>query len=64
MSVTFEMDFNLRVVDRNLFTVLDLLSDIGGLSQTFLSLASSIVAVWHYDGILDAYMSKRLFRLS
>ena len=56
MSLTFEMDLDLHAVERSQFTVLDLLSDIGGLESMFMSLMGSIVAIWNWQGLADTYL--------
>ena len=46
MSIAIEMDLDQKVIERSNFTILDLLSDIGGLESIIFSLLSFIVGLW------------------
>ena len=50
------MDLDLRIIERNLFSMLDLLSDIGGLEAMFVSVAAVIVTIWNWHGLTDIYL--------
>ena len=49
MSFTIEFDLDLKVVQRNLYTILDLLSDIGGFTTIFLKGLSVLIAIWNFN---------------
>ena len=51
------------IYDRTRYTVLDLLSDVGGLSGMFASIFTSFMAAWNYNQ-LDNFMVMNLFKLS
>ena len=55
------MDLNLMTYDRSRYTVLDLLSDVGGLSGMFASIFTSFMALWNYNQ-LDNFMVMNLFQ--
>ena len=59
-SVMIDMD--LTIIQRNGYTVIDLLSDIWGI-QSFLSTAISFfIGIWNHN-LLDNYLVSRLFTL-
>ena len=47
MSITIEMDLDQKLIERNNFTILDLLSDVGGLESIIFSLLSFTVGLWN-----------------
>ena len=49
MSFVFEMDSDLIVVQRNIYTILDVLGDIGGFMSIFVSGLSFLIALWNYN---------------
>ena len=49
MSFGFEMDPDLIVVQRNIYTILDVLGDIGGFMSILLSGLSFLIALWNYN---------------
>ena len=48
MGVSFEMNLDQKVIERNRFTILDLLSDIGGFMSMITGGLSFIIASWNY----------------
>lgn len=56
MSVTLEMDLDLGVVERNYFTVLDFLSNIGGLNAILTSFLAIMISIWHWHGLADSHL--------
>ena len=48
VSVTFEMDLNLMLVERKVYTVFDCLSDVGGLLGILVSCFSIFSSIWNY----------------
>ena len=63
MGVSIEMDLDLRVVERTIFTVLDLLSGIGGLSSILAVSANTVIVMWHWHGLPDYFLISHLFNL-
>jgi len=49
VDVTVEMDLNLTIVFREGYTVLDWISDIGGMQGMLLGLLAAFVAFWNYN---------------
>ena len=56
------MDLNLQNYSRSIYTVFDLLSDVGGLTGMFVSIFAVITASWNY-GYFDEFMISRLFKV-
>ena len=62
VSVTFEMDLNVTHIERKLYTVFDMLSDVGGLLGILTSIAVLLNAIWNYQAF-DNFMVSRLFKI-
>ena len=62
VSVTFEMDLNVWHIERKLYTVFDMLSDVGGLLGILTSIVAVISAIWNYQAF-DNFMVSRLFKI-
>lgn len=54
ISVTIEMDFSLQTYERTLYTLFDMLSDIGGLSGILIAILALIVSAWTYNSFDNA----------
>ena len=63
-AITFEMDFDLQVVERDIFTILDLLADLGGLTSILISGFAGIVAIFNWDGVVDNFLIKKLYSMT
>ena len=61
-DVTIEVNPNLRVVARDMYTFLDLLSDIGGMQGILISGMAYALAFWNFNQF-DNFMVSRLFKL-
>ena len=48
MIISFELDPDRTVVQRNIYTILDLLSNIGGFTSILISALSFLIALWNY----------------
>lgn len=62
VSVTIEMDPNLLMYERSVYTIFDLLSDLGGLNGILMTIFGLICATWNYNAF-DNRMVKRLFKI-
>ena len=48
LSITVEMDFDTITYEREVYTILSLLSDIGGLSGILMSVCGLLMMAWNY----------------
>ena len=62
MSITIEMDTGLMTYERTVYTLFDLLSDIGGLSGILFSIFLIIVGSWNHNKF-DNMLVSRLFKI-
>ena len=60
MQVTWEFDLDLFRVDRKVYSILDLIGDIGGFYDGLVILFTLILAAIHFNS-LDHYMIEHLF---
>ena len=49
MDITFERDLNLTVVTRDGYTILDWISDIGGIQGILISAIAIMISYWNYN---------------
>ena len=49
MAVGFELDLDLRKIERSSYTILDVLADVGGLSPVSTVLATELLAVLNFN---------------
>ena len=56
------MDLNQKVIQRQGYTTLDLISDIGGLQGILISVFAIIVGIWNHN-MLENLLVSRLFKL-
>ena len=49
MNLTFERDMNLVVVVRDGYTILDWISDIGGIQGILISAFAIMISYWNYN---------------
>ena len=61
-SVTLEMDLSLKTFERSVYTLFDLLSDIGGLSGILFSFFLLMNNAWNFNKF-DNMLVSRLFKL-
>ena len=62
VSVTFELDLNMIHIERKLYTVFDMLSDVGGLLGILTTFAAFFNSIWNYQAF-DNFMISRLFKI-
>ena len=60
--MTLEMDLNRIDYSRAVYTVFDLLSDVGGLTGMFASIFAIALGIWNFNAF-DNHMSTRLFKI-
>ena len=63
MEMFFEREYNKTEVERSIYTILDFLSDLGGVQSIFISLFTLALALINYKHP-DAFMASRLFKIS
>ena len=56
------MDLNLLQYERQIYTVFDLLSDVGGLTGILSLLFSVITSIWNFQSF-ENFMVSRLFKI-
>ena len=56
------MNLNQLVISRNGYTLLDYLSDIGGMNGMLVSCATFLLAFWNYNMVYDSMITK-LFKM-
>ena len=60
--MTIEMNMNLKMIQRNSYSILDLLSDIGGMLGMLISGINFLLIFWNYN-YFENYLVTRLFKL-
>ena len=63
ISVTFEMDLNLKIIDRQVYNILDWMGDIGGLGEACFFISYVILSIIHF-GALDNMIIRELYRVT
>lgn len=63
LDITIEMNLNQVVIARDGYTLLDFISDIGGMQGMLISGAAMLLAIWNYHYAENLLVSK-LYRLS
>ena len=58
----YEMSLDLLIVSRNSYTLLDILSDVGGIESIFVTCISLILSILNYK-YFDSYMVSHLYQL-
>ena len=62
VSVTIERDLDLWHYERSVYTMLDLLSDVGGFHGMLILILALVASAWSYNS-LDNFMVSRLFKI-
>ena len=55
------MNMDLTVIQRDGYTVLDILSDVGGLQSVLISAFAILLSVWNHN-YLNSYLVSKLYR--
>ena len=63
ISITFERELNLKAIDRQVYNLLDLIGDIGGLGEGLFFMTFTLLSVIHF-GALDNQIIQELFRVT
>ena len=61
-AVTFEMDLSVLQIERQVYTVFDMLSDVGGLTGIVAILFQLVTSLWNFNSF-DNFMVSRLFKI-
>ena len=59
---TVEVDLALQTYERSIYTMFEMLSDIGGLTGIFISIFSIFIAIWNFN-VLDNFIVSRLYKI-
>ena len=62
MDMSFEMNLNQVVLSRQIYSSLDLISDIGGIQAILLSFCGIVLSIINYDNF-DTFLASKLFKL-
>ena len=57
------MNMDLKILHRNGYTVLDMLSDVGGVESIFVTAFAFFISIWNHDNF-DNYLVSHLFTYS
>ena len=61
MAIGIDMDLDLDVIERSHYTILDVLSDVGGIASVTTSIVALILSILNYNN-LDSQMIRQLFK--
>ena len=62
MDITIERNLNKNMIARSGYTILDWISDIGGIQGILISAVAIVVSYWNYN-YLENFMVSKLFRI-
>ena len=62
MDITFELDLDRTLIMRKSYSILDLLSEVGGMIGILMVFFSSVVSCFNFNNF-DNYMVSRLFKV-
>ena len=60
LQVTFEFDLNLYRIDRGVYSILDWISDIGGLSDGLVLIMAALIPIINFH-TFEHFLIERLF---
>ena len=63
MALAFEINLDLLFVNRDGYTAIDVLSDIGGMESIFISGITIFLSLWNYKHF-DSYMASQMYKVS
>ena len=62
VSVTIERSLDIWHFEREVYTLLELISDVGGFSNALFVVLALTIALWNYN-MFDNFMVSRLFKI-
>jgi hypothetical protein len=62
MDITFEMNLDQKVIACAGYTILDYISDIGGMQGMVISFMTWLIAIWNFN-MFDNHMVTRLYKM-
>lgn len=62
VNIAIEMDLDVKEISRSGYTVLDLISDIGGMQGVLISGLGIIVGIWNHN-MIENHLVARLYKL-
>lgn len=60
LAITYELNRDLRIIRRHVYSILDYLGDLGGLSSSLFALFAVCIIVFQYKAAIN-YVSSRLY---
>ena len=63
MTISLEMNFDLGTIERNLYTILDLCSDVGGLAGTLVWFLNTLILLLNRHGFVDIFLISKLYKV-
>ena len=63
ISVTIERSLNILQYERSVYTLLELISDVGGFTSALLVMLALTAQIWNFNN-LDNFMVSRLFKIN
>lgn len=61
MDLVFVRDLDYKKINRSQYSILDIISDVGGLLGILMGAVSVFIFIWNYNS-LDNYMVSKLFK--
>ena len=61
-GIDIENNLDITVLERNVYTILDVLSQVGGLASALVSLVVGIIGLMNYNH-LESYMASKVFKI-
>ena len=61
MAISFEMDLDLRVIERSIENIVDVMSDIGGFNEILSLIGTFFLSIINYQKF-DNYLTSKLFK--
>ena len=62
MDITIEMNLNEKIIARESYSILDLISDIGGVQALLISAIAYFLNIWNFNA-LENYLVSRLYKI-
>ena len=62
MEISIEMNLDQKTIARTGYTILDVLSDVGGIQSILISGFGILIGVWNYSNF-ENYLASRLYKI-